>query len=134
MPRKLNYHWLIMDIPNSNMRLMATFSSHKIMTILRKIQRCKSFSGWICYMWLPIFSGIVKYNCAPIENWWIEYQIIICIVYHDLKDIHKEIKSECWYSPSWIRNCSGSWRTWQTGIWENSKTYYAFKMNLKNKN
>ena len=133
MPRKLNYHWLIMDIPNSNMRLMATFSSHKIMTILRKIKRCKSFSWWICYMWLSIFSGIVEYNCAPIEIWWMEYQIIeMCSL--KISDIHWEIISECWYSPSWIRNCSGSWRTWQTGIWENSKTYYAFKMNLKYQN
>ena len=62
---ELTYHRLVMYIPDSNMRLMATLSSYEIMPILRKIQWCKCFSRWICYVWLPVFSGIVKYNSAP---------------------------------------------------------------------
>ena len=88
--RKLHHQGSIVNIPHSNVGLMATLPGDHVVAILGEVQRRKSLPAGVRDEELPVLSGIVKDDGTPTQRG----ELKTFIVLHFAVKIQENIKKK----------------------------------------
>ena len=92
--RKLHHQGSIVNIPHSNVGLMATLPGDHVVAILGEVQRRKSLPAGVRDEELPILSGIVKDDGTPTQRGELKTFIVLHFAVKIQENIKKAIKKK----------------------------------------